>query len=52
MGDCGGKSLGAQTLQSENRYFFFWAYTLPKTNIAPENGWLKDESSYWGPAYV
>ena len=22
-------------------------YTLPKTNIAPENGWLDDEISYW-----
>ena len=21
--------------------------TLPKTNIAPENGWLEDEISYW-----
>ena len=26
-------------------------FTLPKTNIAPENGWLEDEISYWGPAY-
>ena len=26
--------------------------TLPKTNIfAPENGWLEDEISFWGPAY-
>ena len=21
--------------------------TLPETNIAPENGWLKDEFSFW-----
>ena len=20
---------------------------LPETNIAPENGWLEDESSFW-----
>ena len=20
-----------------------WGYTLPKTNMAPENGWLEDE---------
>ena len=25
----------------------FLAITLPKTNIAPENGWLEDEMSYW-----
>ena len=25
--------------------------TLPKTNIAPENGWLEDEISCWVPAY-
>ncbi len=25
----------------------FGAATLPKTNIAPENGWLEDEISYW-----
>jgi len=22
------------------------SYTLPETNIAPENGWLEDESSF------
>ena len=22
-------------------------YTLPETNIAPENGWLEDEISFW-----
>ena len=22
-------------------------FTLPKTNIAPENGWLEDEMSFW-----
>ncbi len=25
--------------------------TLPETNIAPENQWLKDDISFWGPAY-
>ncbi len=28
-----------------------YIYTLPKTNIAPENEWLKNEISYWGQAY-
>ena len=22
--------------------------TLPETNIAPENGWLEDDISFWG----
>ena len=26
-----------------------WRYTLPKTKIAPENGWLEDEMFFWGP---
>ena len=26
----------------------FTTGTLPKTNIAPENGWLEYEISYWG----
>ncbi len=25
----------------------FLTNTLPKTNIAPENGWMEDEISYW-----
>ena len=26
--------------------------TLPKTNIAPENGWLEDEMSSWDGLFV
>ena len=26
---------------------FPWIYTLPETNIAPENGWLKDYFPFW-----
>ena len=29
------------------RCFFLSMFTLPKTNIAPENGWLEDEISDW-----
>ena len=25
--------------------------TLPETNVAPENGWLEDEMSFWVSAY-
>ena len=26
---------------------FFFEFTLPETNIAPENQWLEDEGSSW-----
>ena len=44
---------------STNRYIYilfesrkiYYIYTLPETKIAPENGWLEDETSLWGPAF-
>ena len=28
----------------------FHIFKLPETNLAPENGWLEDEDSFWtGP---
>ena len=31
-------------------YILIYVYTLPETNIAPENGWLEDEFPF-GMAY-
>ena len=28
-----------------------WSFTLPETNIAPENGWLEDKPFLFGMAY-
>ena len=49
---------------STNRYIYIYIYYLrakkniiyiyiypPETKIAPENGWLEDETSLWGPAF-
>ena len=45
MGDSGENHWGLKPCKVKTD--FFLEPTLPKTNIAPENGWWEDESSYW-----
>ena len=41
--------LQIKSWNSQNpEYRFMYVYIPPWTNIAPENGWLEDEISFWG----
>ena len=45
---CHGKFtpyLKSKIRENQTAQTFFW-YTLPETNIAPENGWLEDYSTF------